>query len=106
MVTVDLSIFPVGKGEHLGIFVAQALDVIDKSKIKYQLGPMGTTLEGSWEDVFGVVKKCFEAMKKDSNRAYGTLKIDYKFASDQTDEIKSKVISVEKALGRKLTTAV
>ncbi len=105
MVTVDLSIFPVGKGEHLGKFVAKALDVIDKSRIKYQLGPMGTTIEGSWEDVFRVVKKCFEALRTSSPRVYGTLKVDYKFASKETDEIKKKVSSVQKALGRKLVTA-
>ncbi len=102
MVTVDLSIFPVGKDEHLGKYVAQAIDVIDKSKVKYQLGPMGTTIEGSWDEVFRVVKECFEAMKKNSSRAYGTLKIDYKFNVEQADEIRSKVESVEKHLGRKL----
>ena len=105
MVTVELSLFPVGKGEHLHQYVARALDVIDKSKIKYQLGPMGTTLEGSWDEVFRVVKKCFEVMRKDSHRAYGTLKVDYKFNSNKPDEMKAKVRSVERSLGRKLVTA-
>lgn len=106
MVTVELSLFPVGKGEHLHKYVARALDVIDKSKIKYQLGPMGTSLEGSWDEVFRVVKRCFEVMKKDSPRAYGILKVDYKFKSNKPNEIKAKVQSVERTLGRKLVTSV
>ena len=105
MVTVELSIFPVGKGEHLGKYVAKVLDVIDNSKVNYQFGPMGTTLEGSWDEVFCVVKQCFHEMKKAGPRAYGILKVDYKFKSKQTCEIKAKVASVERALGRRLKTS-
>ena len=106
MVTVELSVFPVGKGERLSKYVARALDVIDKSKIQYQFGPMGTTLEGSWEEVFRVVRRCFEVLQKDSGRAYGILKVDYKFASRKQGEMKAKVSSVQQRLGRKLKTAV
>ena len=104
MVTVEISVFPVGKGEHLGKYIAKALDVIDKSKVKYHFGPMGTTLEGSWDEVFRVVKKCFEVMKKSSPRAYGVLKVDYKFKSKESNEMKAKVRSVERSLGRRLST--
>lgn len=103
MVTVDFSAFPVGKGEHVSKQVAKSLDIIDKSKLNYQFGPMGTTIEGSWDEVFKVVKKCFLAMGKDANRAYGTIKIDYQFKDNKG--MKARVSRVEKKLGRKLNKA-
>lgn len=105
MVIVDFSVFPVGKGEHLGKYVARSLDVIDKSKVRYQLGPMGTTMEGEWDDVFRVIKKCFEAMRKDCHRVYGTLRVDYQAGTNKRNLMHAKVESVEKRLHRKLVTA-
>jgi len=103
MVTVDFSGFPVGKGEHLSKYVAKSLDIIDKSKVKYQFGPMGTTLQGSWDDVFKVVKQCFNVMGKDANRVYGTLKIDVQ-TKGKKKKISERMESVEKKLGRKLSS--
>lgn len=68
MLLLEFSMSPLGKGESISKYVARSLDIIDKSGLKYRLNPMGTVIEGKWDEVFGVVRKCFEKMKKDCNR--------------------------------------
>jgi uncharacterized protein (TIGR00106 family) len=78
MVLLEFSMSPLGKGESVGAYVARSLDIIDKSGVPYRLNPMGTVLEGEWDEVFGVVKQCYERMKKDCNRISCTIKVDYR----------------------------
>ena len=42
----SFSIAPVGVGENLSEHVAEIVDIIDKSGLKYKLGAMQTTVEG------------------------------------------------------------
>ena len=100
MVLLEFSMSPLGKGESVGRYVARSLDIIDKSGVAYRLNPMGTVLEGEWSDVFGVVRKCYERMKKDCNRISCTIKVDYR--KGYRGRLDSKVASVEKRLKRKM----
>ena len=45
----SFSIAPVGVGEALSKHVAEIVDIIDKSGLKYKLGAMQTTVEGDDE---------------------------------------------------------
>jgi uncharacterized protein (TIGR00106 family) len=102
MVLLEFSMSPLGKGESVGKYVARSLEIVDQSRADYRLNPMGTVLEGEWDEVFGVVRKCYERMKKDCNRISCSIKVDYrKGAKGRLD---GKVMSVEKRLGRKLKT--
>lgn len=100
MVLLEFSMSPLGKGESVGAYVARSLEIIDKSGVEYRLNPMGTVLEGEWDEVFGVVKKCFERMRKDCNRISCTIKVDYR--KGYAGRLSGKVASVEKRLKRKL----
>ncbi len=102
MVLLEFSMSPLGKGESVGKYVARSLAIVDKSGVEYRLNPMGTVLEGDWDDVFGVVKRCYERMKKDCNRISCSIKVDYRKGA--TGRLRAKVASVEKRLGRKLKT--
>jgi uncharacterized protein (TIGR00106 family) len=95
-VLIDLSIFPLDKGDSLSSHVARALKIIKDSGLAYELGPMGTSLEGDWDQVMGVVNSCFKELKKDCDRVYMALKLDYRKGSSR--RLKSKVKSVEKKL--------
>lgn len=101
-VLLEFSMTPLNKGEGVGEFVARSLDIIDRNGIPYRLGPMGTCLEGEWDEVMSVVKQCFEAMKKDCGRITISMKADYR--EGKAGRLQSKVESVEKHLGRKLKT--
>ena len=83
-------------------YVARILDIIDKSGLPYQLTPMGTIIEGEWAGVMAVVTACFEAMSTDCDRIGTHIKIDYR--AGPGGRINSKTASVEKKLGRKLST--
>lgn len=97
---IELSMYPVGKGESVGKYVARSLDIIDKSGLDYRLGPMGTTIEGEWDEVFAVIKKCFDRMTQDTSRVMFSIKADYRKGHEGS--LSEKVSSVEKVLNRKL----
>ena len=73
MVLLEMSMFPLDKGESLSPYVARSLEIIDASGLDYRLGAMGTTLEGPFDEVMGVVKRCFEAMAADCDRIVSLL---------------------------------
>ena len=102
MVLLEFSMSPFGQGPSLSPFVARSLDIIDQSGLPYQLTPMGTILEGEWEQVMGVVTACYQAMQVDCNRISVQIKIDAR--KGPGGRIKAKVASVEQKLGRKLST--
>ena len=102
MVLLEFSMSPLGKGESVGKYVARSLDVIANSGVEYRLNPMGTVLEGEWDEVFAVVKKCYERMKKDCPRISCVVKVDYR--RGHKGRLAGKVASVEKRLKRKLKT--
>src|SRR5262245_23502022 len=100
MVLLEFSMSPLGKGESVGKYVARSLDIIDKSGVAYRLNPMGTVLEGEWEEVFNVVRECYRRMKKDCNRISCTIKVD--FRRGHSGRLSSKVKSVERRLKRRI----
>jgi len=100
MVLLEFSMSPLGKGESVSKFVSRSLDIIDKSGVPYRLNPMGTVLEGEWDEVFAVMRQCYERMKKDCNRISCSIKVDYR--KGHSDRLVSKVASVEKTLKRSI----
>ena len=98
MVLLEFSMSPLGKGESVSKYVSRSLDIIDKSGVPYRLNPMGTVLEGEWDEVFAVVRKCYERMKKDCNRISCSIKVDAR--KGHSGRLVSKVASVEKTLKR------
>ena len=102
MVLLEFAMAPTGQGESMSAQVARILDVIDKSGVPYQLTPMGTILEGEWEDVMRVVGACFRALQPDCPRISMNCKMDYRAGSGS--RLRSKIARVEEHLGRKLKT--
>ena len=100
MVLLEFSMSPLGKGESVSKYVSRSLDIIDKSGVAYRLNPMGTVLEGEWDEVFAVVRKCYERMKKDCNRISCSIKVDYR--KGHSGRLVSQVASVEKTLKRSI----
>lgn len=98
MVLLEFSMTPLDKGESVSEYVARSLDIIDKSGLPYRLNPMGTVVEGEFDQVMGVVKRCFERMSLDCNRISTTIKIDYR--KGKSGRLDSKIESVKKRLGR------
>ena len=102
MVLLEFSMSPLGKGESVGKYVSRSLEIIDQSGVEYRLNPMGTVLEGEWDEVMDVVSQCYKRMKKDCNRISCTIKIDYR--KGKNGRLNGKISSVEKRLKKKLKT--
>jgi uncharacterized protein (TIGR00106 family) len=103
MVLLDFSMSPLGKGESVAPYVARCLEIVEASGLDYRLHAMGTTLEGEWDQVFDVVRRCFEALRPDCERISVTIKVDYRRGSES--RLESKVTRVEELLGRPLRKA-
>ena len=102
MVLLEFAMNPPDRGEGLSAYVARILDVIDQSGVPYQLTPMGTILEGSFDEVMKVVGDCFRALEPDCARIGMNLKMDYRAGTES--RLKSKIAAVEARLGRSLRT--
>lgn len=96
MLLLEFSMSPMDKGESLSEFVAPSLEIIHNSGVPYRLNPMGTVLEGEWDEVMGVVKACFDKMSEKSNRISVAMKIDYR--KGRSGRLESKIKSIEKKL--------
>ena len=66
----------------------------------YKANTMGTVLEGDWDTVIPVVRKCHEAVMKISERSLTTIIIDDRKGTEE--RIEKKLESVEQKLGMKL----
>ncbi len=99
-VLAEFSMTPLDKGESVSPFVARSLDIVDRSGLDYLLTPMGTVLEGTWEEVMEVIGRCFERMREDCNRITCSVKIDYR--KGREGRLGAKVRSVEEKVGRPL----
>ncbi len=101
MVLLEFSMSPLDKGESLSPYVSRILKIIDESGIDYRLNPMGTVLEGEWDEVMKIVRDCFLELEKDCKRISVSIKIDYRRGKEK--RMNRKIDKVEKTLGRKLS---
>jgi uncharacterized protein (TIGR00106 family) len=95
-VILDFSMYPLDKGESLSPYVARSIRIIKESGLPYEFRSMGTSIEGEWEEVMEVVKRCFEAMRRDCNRVVLSLKADYR--QGPGGRMQRKIQSVEEKL--------
>ncbi len=96
----NFSVVPIGKGNSLSSQVAEVLKIVDESGINYKLHSMGTILEGDWDEILKLIKKCHERTLEDSDRVLTTITIDDR--KGKSGRIVGKVQSVERKLGREL----
>lgn len=97
MVLVEFSVFPLGKGESVGDYVARCLKIVEQSGLQYQCHAMGTTIEGELDEVLDVVKRCVEELTADCDRVECAMKLDYR--KGYARELKSRLARVERILG-------
>ena len=100
-ILLEFSMSPLDKGESVSKYVSRSLDIIDRSGVSYRLNPMGTVLEGEWDEVMAVVKQCYEKMRQDCIRISCAVKIDAR--EGQTDRLSAKTKKLESILERDLS---
>ncbi|MFG2660621.1 MTH1187 family thiamine-binding protein [Streptomyces sp. NPDC048425] len=94
---VAFSVSPLGVGEDVGEYVADAVRVVRESGLPNRTDAMFTTIEGeSWDEVMDVVKRAVAAVEARAPRVSLVLKADIR--PGVTDGMASKVATVERHL--------
>ncbi len=96
----SFSVIPLGSSTSMGDKIAEVLKIVDRSGLPYKINPMGTVVEGEWDDILKLIKKCHETTMKSSERTITTISIDDR--KGKTRRIDEKVASVERRIGRTL----
>lgn len=78
MVVAEISVVPIGTGTpSISQFVVAALEVLDQSKLKYELTPMSTVIEGDLDTILKVTQQMHNILfQKGAQRVVTSLKID------------------------------
>ncbi len=93
----EFSIVPIGKGESVSEYVAECLKIVRKSGLSHQLTPMCTVLEGEYDEVMEVIRRCHMKVMTMCDRALTSIKIDDR--KGRKEAIVEKVRSVERRIG-------
>ncbi len=96
----EFSVVPLGEGASVSRYVAECLKIVDGSGLDYRLNPMGTVMEGGYDEVMAVIKQCHMAIVAMCPRVITTVKIDDRVGAKGM--IEGKVRSVEEKIGREL----
>jgi uncharacterized protein (TIGR00106 family) len=102
MTIAEFSIAPTGKGTSVSKYVARCLDLVDRSGLAYRLNPMGTVVEGPFDEVLDLIARCHKAVARDCARVSTVIKIDDRKGAEH--QIEDKVTKVERLVGRTLRT--
>jgi uncharacterized protein (TIGR00106 family) len=100
MLLLEFSMSPLGKGDSVSTHVARSLEIVEQSGLDYRLHAMGTIIEGEWDQVLGVVKRCLDKMTQECDRVSLVMKADYR--RGHCGRLEKKVRSVEEKVGHKL----
>ncbi|MFI7012463.1 MTH1187 family thiamine-binding protein [Streptomyces sp. NPDC050145] len=94
---VAFSVTPLGVGEDVGEYVADAVRVVRESGLPNRTDAMFTSIEGeTWDEVMDVVKRAVAAVEERAPRVSLVLKADIR--PGVTDGLTSKVATVERHL--------
>lgn len=76
---ISLQILPCVEDSKLYEVVDKVIDYIESTGVKYEVGPMETTMEGQIDKLLEIVKKSQEiCIKEGAGRVISIVKIDYK----------------------------
>lgn len=93
---VAFSVTPLGVGEDVADYVADAVRVVRASGLPNRTDAMFTTIEGEWDEVMAVVKGACDAVAARAPRVSVTLKADIR--QGVTGALDAKMASLERHL--------
>ena len=98
-VMIDLCVVPIGVGVSVSEYVAECERIVIAAGLKRELHSYGTNIEGDWDEVMAVVKKCHERIHEmGAPRITTTMKLGTRI--DKQQSMQDKIDSVEAKLAR------
>ncbi len=95
---LELAVMPLARGPSLSADVADLVRIIDSSGLDYRLTPAGTVIEGDWDQLLDLAKRCHMEMRTRTKRVITFMKVDD--YDERTGRLTGMLESVEKKLGR------
>ncbi len=90
------SITPLGAGDSVSAAVAAAVRLVRASGLPNETTSMFTTVEGEWDEVMDLVRRCVERVLEEAPRVSVTMKLDVRPGT--VDALHAKVAAVEARL--------
>ncbi len=97
---LEFSTFPIGSSESLSKDVSEIIRIIEDSGLPHRIHAMGTIVEGDWDELMELVKKCHMKLRERFSRVTTRIAIDDREGA--TGRIEGKIKSIEKHLGREI----
>lgn len=92
----EFSVTPIGSGVSVREAVAKAVQIVHDSGLTYELNPMGTVVEGTWDEVFTAIRRCQDELLGEHERLSILIKVDVRRGPSPSME--SKVDAVRERL--------
>src|SRR5436305_6426878 len=92
------SITPLGTGDSVSASVSDAVRLVRDSGLPNETNAMFTNVEGEWDEVMDLVKRCVLTLAESAPRVSVAVNVDYR--PDVTDALHVKVKAIEDRLGR------
>ncbi|MBW1786816.1 MAG: MTH1187 family thiamine-binding protein [Deltaproteobacteria bacterium] len=102
MALMEFSMIPLDKGASYSTYVAGSMKMIEESGLDYRMNPMGTVVEGEWDELIALLTRCYKNLEDISDRVMVTVKFDCR--KGVVGALDKKIKSVEEKVGRSLKT--
>lgn len=89
---VEMTMYPLGE-THVGKDLAEIMKTVNDSSLPYRLTPTGTCIEGEWDEVMALVKRCHQQMRRHSSHVVTSVTIEDEEGA--TNKLRENVASVE-----------
>ena len=90
------SITPLGIGTSVSGSVADAVRLVRESGLPNETNAMFTNVEGDWDEVMALIKRCVMTVAEAAPRVSVVIKIDHRPGVD--DALHGKVAAIEQRL--------
>ena len=84
-VLIDFCIVPIGVGVSVSKYVVACQEVLEKSGLEHKMHSYGTSVEGEWDEVMNIVKRCHEVVHDmGTPRIHTTMRLGTRIDRDQS----------------------
>ena len=61
---LELSVIPLGRGRSISSDIVDLVKIIDVSGLDYRVTAAGTIIEGRWDELMDVARKCHVGLRQ------------------------------------------
>ncbi len=97
-VIAEFSIIPIGVGVSLSKYIAVCERILEESGLTHELHANGTNVEGEWDEVINVIKRCHQALHEMGvPRLSTSIKVNTRIDREQTmfDKVSSVRVKLQ-----------